>query len=302
VLKRARQARFCVYVDAMAVGADQRAAVLLDPNGIRVKLFESAPPAPGVASAQSPLPELGTSAAAIVEASAAASAASSRLVALEVSVREMQALEKAVTFYDSLVPARAELDDAAAPASSRRNSLFAQLRMQSFRLVDHESFLSDMVTYAWLANGPRSARTALCLVHARAKLPPTHSALLRGDAATAPSAVAASGGGGGGGGGGGSGSGGSGGGGSGAGRVVLGLGFRVHDLEKTLATLRTQAQESVGTLQMQFIAGFPRFASFADPAGLVVELTDEQMRQPNAPQPQPQQQHQPSAGRSSRAQ
>lgn len=162
-ISRCREYGFVVYLDAVTVCSDPviRSGVLLDPNGIKIRLMESE----------------------IYHLNKMRSRG--RLGYVSVPVKEYATIEKCIKFYDDTFHLHSSgigsgtTDEAATKAksasaavgalgvsgSSSWESSNAPKKGVGFRLVDMERFVEELTTYVWLANGSRKKHTAVCLLH-----------------------------------------------------------------------------------------------------------------------------------------
>jgi len=241
-LARIKEHKFHVYIEPMELVLGTRAAVVLDPLGIKVRLMENEEQFPvNVVKKNKKL------------------LAHSRLAYVQVSVEDYDQLNAAAKIYEGIYTR----------LSFFRHDHKKGNRMQSYRPVDMERFVERLTTYLWFGNGMRSETTTFCLVHkcAHRTSEASESVKFQGDykamhqvdfANGIPTETCCSGS-------------------DIAGRkVFLGVQFIVHSIQEAVAQLKTCQEQLPGVhLDVYNVQGkFPRFSYFLDPAYIPVQMTD----------------------------
>ncbi|XXQ37545.1 Uncharacterized protein PBTT_08481 [Plasmodiophora brassicae] len=244
-VSRIRSAGFVVFVAPVKVGDEVRACVLIDPNGIRIRLVETVH--------------------CLVEA-----AFEARIGHVSVPVKEFNMLSRTIAFYQQVFgPLTVELEQRTGFRSTHRDddqpaalkpaaatlqaitkgrgqdsNAAAADRSTLFTIRDSESFTEDMVAMVWLGNAPRSTRTTLCLRHTMDRQGSVDS-LTKTFSADAKE------------------------------ERFLGIVFEISDVQRAQNFLETQTAFPVQTTPINALPGLSPWFSFFDPAFINVEIREE---------------------------
>jgi hypothetical protein len=116
----------------------QTAAVVIDPNGLKVRLLEGEGYALNLQKTHG------------------------RLGYLSVPVSDLSLIESAIAFYEETFAKPVSFSSHMAKEARWERSA---KKGTSYRLVDMERFVEDLTTFTWLGNGPRHEYPCLCLFH-----------------------------------------------------------------------------------------------------------------------------------------
>ena len=244
IVEKVEVCKFSVFVPPENINHDTRSCVLVDPNGIRVRLVDCAH--------------------CLIESNSGA-----RLGNITVPVQEFHALNKTISFYQSVFgKLSAELRSLhyrvkeKEPESHKQDvpSVAATIQGRStrdsqptrvpncFGLQDSETFVEDLTTFVWLGQRARIMKATLCLRHI----------MTRENKADNLSSV-------------------FGGGHNSKERFFLGTTFTVQDLERSFNFLETQDMFPLQLSPISSTQGLPRSYTFFDPAFVNVEVADESL-------------------------
>lgn len=146
-VRRTISQELTVLVPPTTTETGARAAVVKDPNGIRVRLLE-------------------------MDVNAArGDVVPGRLDFVSIPVADETELARALAIFERVPLSRASAVLAGGP-SSQGGLLDTARASASFRLVDFERFFEDSTVFVWLGNGPRKRYTSVALVYRSSRLPP----------------------------------------------------------------------------------------------------------------------------------
>lgn len=140
---RAQDHGYIVYVEPQLISGDIYSTVLVDPNGILVRIVESDyiwPVSPNNKSA-------------------------ARLGYCTLMVKDHERLDRNINFYENTCSTPALM-------ATRRGFKFEGAKRAKeayFRVVDQERFVEDLTLYTWMGNGSRERFTTICFKHKYAR-------------------------------------------------------------------------------------------------------------------------------------
>lgn len=231
-----RSGKYPIFVPPENINHDTRSCVVVDPNGIRIRLVDCVH--------------------SLIDSQMGA-----RLGYLTVPVQEFHTLSKTIAFYQQVFgqlvlqlrkntyrSAKEVIkdEDTITSASNILQTKKTERSNAGFVQQDSESFIEDHTTMVWLGQEPRNMATTLCLRHITSHQHNSDaiSAIFASVRATKE-------------------------------RFFLGITFTVPDIERSFHFVKEQDYFAVQVSPITAMQGMPRSFSFLDPAYINVEIADE---------------------------
>lgn len=236
-VSRITDSGFQVYVKPIEVNDWVKSAVVLDPNGLKVRLIETD------------------------KVQFNRSKSSGRLGYVSVDVNEYGMIEKAVKFYEESYDAKNTANNSSTQLTTTHHYKMRKrheeqkgknnFKAKSFRMVDIERFVEDLTTYVWLGNSVRRKTATLCLLHKISrktiyKSGVSDQTFLKYERSVPKEKE----------------------------RLFLGMSFHVVDLDEAVANFTRTGLVPESRLVIKAAPGFLRSIEFNDPAFVAVEVTD----------------------------